>query len=137
MSDIPRRLRQRVVARAQGRCEYCGLAQDGQEATFHIDHINPKAKGGKTRLNNLALACVSCSLRRGSRRFGFDRTSATSVRLFHPRKDLWKTHFRWDRTRMIGLTPKGRATIAALKLNRLAIRRIRKEEQLRGRHPPT
>ncbi|MCI0378960.1 MAG: HNH endonuclease [Gemmataceae bacterium] len=137
MIDIPRKLRRRVETRAGGRCEYCGLAQAGQEATFHIDHITPKAKGGRTRLNNLAFACVSCSLRKGSRQFGLDAVSGKCVKLFHPRRDDWNRHFRWDRTVLIGLTPKGRATIATLKLNRLSIRRIRKEEQFRGRHPPT
>ncbi|MDB5351846.1 MAG: endonuclease [Planctomycetota bacterium] len=37
MTDVPHRLRRMVEERAGGRCEYCGLAQDGQEATFHID----------------------------------------------------------------------------------------------------
>jgi hypothetical protein len=41
MKSIPAQLRRQVVLRAGDRCEYCGLAQDGQEATFHIDHIVP------------------------------------------------------------------------------------------------
>jgi 5-methylcytosine-specific restriction endonuclease McrA len=64
MSDIPARLRRLVVSRAGDRCEYCRLAQKGQEATFHIDHILPKMAGGRTAAANLALACVSCSLRK-------------------------------------------------------------------------
>ncbi len=39
MSNISFELRRTVEARAKGRCEYCGLSQEGQEATFHIDHI--------------------------------------------------------------------------------------------------
>ena len=58
MSDIPDRLRRLVVLRAGDRCEYCRLAQKGQEATFHIDHILPKVAGGWTAAANLALACV-------------------------------------------------------------------------------
>ena len=61
MSAISIRLRRRVVFRAGDRCEYCQLAQEGQEATFHIDHIMPVTAGGPTVLENLALACVSCS----------------------------------------------------------------------------
>jgi 5-methylcytosine-specific restriction endonuclease McrA len=61
-------LRRRVVERAQNRCEYCGLAQASQEAAFHVDHAVPVSVGGPTRLDNLALACVSCSLRKGARR---------------------------------------------------------------------
>ena len=62
MSAIPVGLRRFVAERAQHRCEYCGLAQEGQEATFHIDHIVPRKTGGQTIEENLALACVSCSL---------------------------------------------------------------------------
>src|ERR1700751_6029307 len=29
-------LRRQVIERAESHCEYCGLAQTGQEATFHI-----------------------------------------------------------------------------------------------------
>jgi len=60
-------LRRQVIERAENRCEYCGLAQTGQEAAFHIDHIVPVSGGGGTNLENLALACVSCSLRKGAR----------------------------------------------------------------------
>jgi hypothetical protein len=35
------------------------------------------------------------------------------------------------------LTPVGRATVAALKMNRLMMLSIRQEEVLLGRHPPT
>ena len=72
MSEISGRLRRLVVKRAKGRCEYCGLSQEGQEATFHIDHIVPRVSGGPTTLDNLALACVSCSLRKESRRSARD-----------------------------------------------------------------
>ena len=41
MKSIPAQLRRQVVLRAGDRCEYCGLAQDGQEATYHIDHTVP------------------------------------------------------------------------------------------------
>jgi hypothetical protein len=39
MSLIGARLRRAVIRRAADRCEYCGLSQAGQEATFHIDHV--------------------------------------------------------------------------------------------------
>ncbi len=68
MRYIPDRLRQLVIERANNRCEYCGLAQVGQAATFHVDHVIPIAAGGETVEENLALACVSCSLRKGAKR---------------------------------------------------------------------
>jgi 5-methylcytosine-specific restriction endonuclease McrA len=64
---VPAAIRRRVLERARDRCEYCGLSQKGQEATFHIDHISPTTAGGITDLRNLALACVSCSLRKAAR----------------------------------------------------------------------
>jgi hypothetical protein len=99
-------------------CEYCGLAQTGQEAIFHIDHVKPVDAGGKTIMKNLALACVSCSLRKGARQTGVDPQTGTTVPLFNPRRDSWRIHFRWDGMQLLGISPLGRATVAALKLNR-------------------
>ena len=135
MSAIPAELRRLVVMRAQNRCEYCGLSQESQEATFHIDHIRPVVVGGATSAENLALACVSCSLRKGARETAIDPQTGDSAALFHPRSDTWQTHFRWQGEQLIGLTSVGRATIEALNMNRPAILAIRREETLRGRHP--
>jgi hypothetical protein len=134
--QIPARLRREVVERARERCEYCGLAQAGQEATFHIDHVVPVSSGGPTTLENLALACVSCSLRKGARQRAPDPADGSDVKLFNPRRDAWNKHFAWNGTEIIAQTPTGRCTIAALQLNRPAVRAIRFEELLRGRHPP-
>lgn len=136
MTIVPRRLRALVVARAGSHCEYCGLAQEGQEATFHVDHVVPVAADGPTAAGNLALACVSCSLRKEARRSATDPTTRRAVPLFHPRRQRWDTHFRWTGTRVVGVTPTGRATVAALRMNRPLIVAIRAEEALRGRHPP-
>jgi len=35
--SMPAEMRRAVIARAGNRCEYCGLAQAGQEATFHVE----------------------------------------------------------------------------------------------------
>jgi len=136
MTSIPAGLRRLVVFRAGNRCEYCGLAQEGQEATFHIDHIVPRAAGGTTTTGNLALACVSCSLRKESRRSGVDPRTKRTIPLFNPRRQLWANHFRWEVFTVVGLTPTGRATVATLRLNRPLILAIRAEEAVRGRHPP-
>jgi 5-methylcytosine-specific restriction endonuclease McrA len=94
MVSIPARLRRHVIRRAGNRCEYCGLAQVGQEATFHIDHITPQSSGGATEEENLALACISCSLRKGSRQSAPDPETGDRAALFHPRRDDWYEHFR-------------------------------------------
>ena len=132
MSDIPARLHRLVVLRAGDRCEYCRLAQKGQEATFHIDHILPKVAGGRTAAANLALACVSCSLRKEARRSAIEPSTNRRVALFHPRRQRWRDHFRWEGFRIVGLTPTGRATVAALQMNRPLILAIRQEEAARG-----
>ena len=125
-----------LVFAAGDRCEYCSLAQAGQEAAFHVDHVVPVSAGGPTVLDNLALACVSCSLRKGARRVAPDPQTGKAVALFNPRRDAWRVHFRWDGVRMVGLTPTGRATAEALRMNRTLARAIRAAEAHRGRHPP-
>ena len=135
MSEIPSRLYRLVVERAQWHCEYCQLSQAGQEATFHVDHIIPRLVGGLTTPDNLALACVSCSLHKAARKSARDPLTNRSVKLYHPRRQRWATHFRWDGVLVVGLTATGRATALALQMNRPLIQAIRREEILRGRHP--
>ena len=135
LSKIAVRLKSLVIVHAARRCEYCGLSQDGQEATFHIDHIYPFAAGDETTESNLALACVSCSLHKSARLTGTDIETGNMEPLYHPRNDSWHEHFRWNNEELIGNTPTGRATIEALKMNRQLILSIRIEEIFRGRHP--
>lgn len=136
MSVIPARLRRTVIRRAGNRCEYCRLAQDGQEATFHIDHIVPITAGGPTKADNLALACVSCSLYKAARQSAVDPETGREFPLYNPREQLWYDHFRWDGIRVAGISETRRATIAALRMNRPLILAIRQEETVRNRHPP-
>ncbi|MDJ0705624.1 MAG: HNH endonuclease signature motif containing protein [Leptolyngbyaceae cyanobacterium MO_188.B28] len=136
MTTIPASLRRLVIQRADNRCEYCGISQLGQVATFHIDHIVPVVAAGETVAENLALACVSCSLRKGARQEIEDLETGEVVSIFNPRQQLWKEHFVWKGVEVAGLTPTGRATIQALDLNRPTMLAIRAEEELLGRHPP-
>ena len=135
MRYIPAELRRAVTQRALGRCEYCGLSQEGQEATFHVDHIIPVTADGPTTTENLALACVSCSLRKAARKTVVDRQSGEEVPLYNPRREQWSDHFRWDGIRIMGQTAIGRATVIALDMNRPLILAIRREETKLGRHP--
>jgi hypothetical protein len=130
------KLRRLVTSRAHHRCEYCGLSAKGQAATFHVDHIVvPVVAGGSTALENLALACIHCSLRKGARRAAPDPMSGATVPLFHPRHDSWAMNFRWDGVKLIGRTAPGRATVAALDLNSAEHLVIRGFEMQLGRHP--
>ncbi len=85
---------------------------------------------------NLALACVSCSLRKGARRSTRDPVTGMDVLLFHPRREAWSAQFAWKGNRVLGISPTGRATVDLLKMNRLLAAAIRKEERSHGRHPP-
>lgn len=136
MATLPVSLRRFVIQRANNRCEYCGISQVGQVATFHIDHVIPVVAGGETSAENLALACVSCSLRKGARQQLEDSETGAIVSIFNPRQQVWKEHFAWDGVRIVGLTAIGRATVQALDLNRTTMLAIRVEEELLGRHPP-
>lgn len=124
---IPEELRRQVISRSDARCEYCGLAQVGQEATFHIDHIHPSSLGGMTELENLALARVSCSLRKGAKVSAFDHQSGETVPLFHSRRDLWNHYLRWGALEIIGISATRRTTVEALVMNRSITLGIRRE----------
>jgi hypothetical protein len=136
MSGVSPGRHDEVVLRAGNRCEYCRLSQLGQEAAFHIDHVVPRAVGGPTTADNLALACVSCSLRKWARQTAPDPESEMDVPLFNPRTQIWDEHFCWQEEKIVPLSPTGRATVAALAMNRPLIVAIRQEETARGRHPP-
>lgn len=135
MSGIPRKLQQDTRLRAKGCCEYCQISQLGQEAEFHIDHVVPQACGGLTSIDNLALACVSCSLRKGAKETGIDPLTKTIVSIFNPRLFDWKDHFLLSEGRVEGQTSIGRATVDALAMNRVRSVEIRLEQQERDRHP--
>ena len=107
-----------------------------QHATFHVDHVWPKAESGPTTIENLALACVACSLRKGHRTTGVDPETGEVVRLFHPRTDVWNEHFDIQPDACIaGKTAIGRATITVLRLNHVLAVAIRAEEAKMGRFP--
>jgi hypothetical protein len=79
----------------------------------------PQAAGGVTSLENLALACVSCSLRKGARTTAIDPGTGDAAQLFHPRIHAWNGHFIADVSgEILGLTAIGRAAITSLSMNR-------------------
>jgi 5-methylcytosine-specific restriction endonuclease McrA len=56
---MKRSLQGRVWQRARATCEYCQMPEEGDYNRFQIDHVTAKVHGGKTRADNLALACYS------------------------------------------------------------------------------
>jgi hypothetical protein len=112
------------------------MDQGLQGASFHVEHVTPRCAGGATELSNLAMACPSCNLRKADRTSAIDPQSGDRVALFHPVRQTWSTHFRLMGYRIEGLTPVGRATVAALDLNNPRRQRIRAAEQNLGLFPP-
>jgi hypothetical protein len=124
-----------VRDRAAERCQYCLMHQSLQGATFHIEHIIPRSKGGSSEMTNLALACPSCNLHKADRTTDIDPVSGSRVRLFHPVQQTWSEHFRFLGHMIEGLTPIGRATVAALDFNHPRRQRIRAAEERLGLNP--
>jgi hypothetical protein len=137
-SSLSRKLRRAVAQRAGFLCEYCHLRQDLCPESFEIDHIIPRAVEGPTILENLCLACPVCNNAKASQLEASDSASGRRVRLFHPRLQDWKRHFRWsgDYEKIIGKTAVGRATVAALEMNRPRVVQIRLLWAAMGLHPP-
>ncbi len=54
---VPVALRHAVERRADGTCVYCGV----RKGVFEPDHVIPWSQGGKTRPDNLVLACERCN----------------------------------------------------------------------------
>jgi 5-methylcytosine-specific restriction endonuclease McrA len=111
-------LRSRVRVRAGDRCEYCGLHQDREPYyRFHIEHIVARQHGGSDALENLALACFSCNVDKGTNLTAIDPVGGQIVPVFNPRLDRWDEHFALRNTMITGLTAIGRATVQLLKMN--------------------
>ena len=105
---------------------------------MELDHLIPEALGGVTAEENLWLACSPCNDAKGSRIAAQDPTTGEVVRLFNPRHQDWHEHFRWSESGCVitGLTPAGRATVAALRLNRPILVLARRSWVAVGWHPP-
>src|SRR5437588_2294815 len=108
---MERALQELVWRRAAGCCEYCRMPQRFDDVVFEIDHIIAAAHGGPTHASNLCLACFLCNSFKGTNLAGVDLKTKKVVPLFHPRRNKWGRHFRWDRPRLAGRTPAGRATV--------------------------
>jgi hypothetical protein len=139
MSYVSEITRQRVRKRAGNRCEYCLSHQDYIMGRLQIDHVYPVAKGGENTEENLCLACELCNQYKWTKTEELDPMTNENVTLFNPRQQTWSEHFSWsdDGTEIMGITPCGRATIIALRLNNALAVAVRKNWVKVGWHPPT
>lgn len=114
---IPASVRTAVRERAGGRCEYCLVPEVGAFFVHEPDHVIATQHGGESNLENLALACVQCNRLKGPNVASVDPETKRIVRLFNPRTDAWKDHFRAQSGRIIPMTEIARATAALLSFN--------------------
>ena len=131
MVYIPDKLRELVISRANGLCEYCQTNSD-IVVYMEIDHIRPISKDGKTESGNLCLACVSCNRAKND-------LLIKQSEIFNPRIDVWHKHFKWDETgtQLLGLSDKAQMTISRLKINAVPIVKARAFWVQAGWHPPS
>jgi 5-methylcytosine-specific restriction endonuclease McrA len=54
-----------IYARDNNTCQYCGLHLP--RAQLNLDHVQPRAQGGRTTWENVVCCCVPCNLRKGAR----------------------------------------------------------------------
>ena len=110
-------LRREIRERARGRCEYCLLAESQAFFPHEPDHLISRNHGGETVSANLALACFNCNRFKGPNIASLDPVTGELVLLFNPRTQKWSEHFKLKGSRIIPLTPVGRATEKMLRLN--------------------
>ena len=117
-----------VRERAEWQCEYCGIPEEATPfVPFHVEHVIAQQHLVDDSLQNLALACDRCNAFKGPNLSSVDPVTNAVVHLFHPRIDDWKEHFELVDGTVVGLTPKGRATVRLLFMN--APRRVQLREE--------
>jgi hypothetical protein len=111
-----------IAERANHRCEYCKAPEVIFNFPFEVEHIIPLSRQGSNSESNLALACRSCNLRKGSRTSSVEPDSGLEFRFFHPREAQWSEHFQVDveSGKIAGKTPVGEVTVAFLDMNSMA-----------------
>ena len=131
-------LRPRIAKEANGRCGYCLTQEVVSGIPLTLEHIIPRAKGGRDVIDNLWLSCRLCNEAKGVQIEAVDPETGNLVPLFNPRTQKWPEHFRWseDQTRIEGQTAIARATIEALSLNSELRVRARAIWVEAGWHPP-
>ncbi len=117
MTYVPAELRQAVVARAEGQCEYCRYPQAFAFLSFEVEHIVAEKHGGATASNNLAWACPYCNRHKGSDLGSLDPDTGQLTPFFNPRTHVWNEHFQLQNALIVPLTPEGRVTATILQFN--------------------
>lgn len=75
---VSKRMRYEVLRRDGYACRYCGTR--GAEAALVVDHVTPRALGGKDEPSNLVTACEPCNTGKSSTVPGLDLVNDTLER---------------------------------------------------------
>jgi hypothetical protein len=128
-------LRQLVIQRASGACEYCLVHQTFSIYSHEVDHAIALKHGGQTISENLVLACLPCNRHKGSDLTSLDPLTGEITALFNPRIQTWSDHFQLEGGFILGLTATGRTTLFLLKMNEASRLQLRQALASQGLYP--
>jgi hypothetical protein len=57
--------RRNIYARDNHMCQYCGGKFRTQD--LNLDHVNPRARGGRSTWDNVVCSCINCNTKKGCR----------------------------------------------------------------------
>ena len=80
--------RHNIYERDENTCQYCGHRRPRPQ--LNLDHVVPRALGGRTTWENVVCCCIDCNVRKGAR-----TPEQAGMRLRRtPRRPLWTPSFR-------------------------------------------
>jgi len=107
--------------------DLCRIHEEDVFAPHELNHVIAAQHGGRSLLENLALACYEGNHFKGTNVASVDPETGEPGFLFHPRHDRWSDDSLLDGARVVPLTAKGRATAALLKFNIPAFLELREK----------
>lgn len=96
---ISKRVRFEVFKRDKFTCQYCG--RKAPDVVLHVDHIEPKSKGGSDDLLNLITSCSECNLGKGARELSDDSAVAkqrAQLEELQERQEQLQMMIEWQRS---------------------------------------
>lgn len=52
--------RQQIFEKSAGKCHYCEVVLE-QDGGWHVEHMQPRSRGGNDHIDNLVAACAPCN----------------------------------------------------------------------------
>jgi hypothetical protein len=126
---IPSEIRETIRRFYEYRCGYCGVHEDDCGSELEIDHFRPRAAGGDDAPDNLVYCCAACNRIKGDF-WPSDETKTKPSHLLHPGRDNLSEHLHeGDNGQLIALSAVGRFHISRLRLNRLQLCSLRRNQR--------